>query len=513
MSKKLNNIKIHIDDNLDEVVERHVPNYSSYRILRKSIDARKRHELREVYSLEVFEKGEAPAEEDFSLEKIKKFDGKKPVIVGSGPAGLFAALRLVEHGIPCVLLERGKECSQRMLKINRYWRYGELDEDNNVCFGEGGAGLYSDGKLITRIKSPYISYVMDRLVKFGAPEEIKYLSNPHVGSDKIRRVIPLLRDYLLKNQCEIHFEAKVDELLTRDSNKIIGVKCSNGQTFETDDLILATGHSANDMFYHLEDIGVFMEAKPFAVGLRIEHPQKKINQIQYRDFADHPKLGSANYKLTWNNDDKSMGVYSFCMCPGGYILSSGTDNNAIVSNGMSNYRRNSPFANAAIVVTFDPEKHLEKNEKFSGLTWRKQMEEKAFQKVQSLGGKHQLPAQKVTDFLRNKSGELDKSSCPSGGVGVNFSEIYPEFVVENLKEALHSFDKKMKGFVDKDVQLFGVETRTSCPLRITRDKETLESVSHKGLYPTGEGAGYAGGITSAAVDGIRVAEKIFEQYK
>lgn len=509
MSQKLTNIKIRLDENLDEIVERHIPNYSSYRILRKSIDARKRHELREVYSLEVFEQNEQATNPEFPLENAKSQPPQKPIIIGSGPAGLFAALRFVERGVPCILIERGKECAQRMLKINRFWRYGELDPDNNVCYGEGGAGLYSDGKLITRIKSEFIPYVLDRLIQFGAPEEIRYLSNPHVGSDRIRRVIPKLREFLKEKGCEIYFETKVEKLLAKD-NKIVGCESKDGRVFHSEDIILATGHSANDMFFHLEEIGVFMEQKPFAVGLRIEHPQSKINKIQYRDFHDHPKLGSANYKLTWNSPDKSTGVYSFCMCPGGLILSSGTEANGVVSNGMSNYRRNSPFANAAIVVSVDPGK--DSQDKFAGLKWRKNLEQKAFQQVQKNSGSNELPAQRVTDFLKEKIGSVEKGSCPSGASAVDFNQLLPKEICENLKEALTSFDKKMPGFVDNDVQLFGVESRTSCPVRITRDKESLESVSHAGLYPTGEGAGYAGGITSAAVDGIKVAEKIIQKY-
>ena len=510
MSQILSNIKLRLEDNLDEVVERHVPNYSSYRILRKSVDARKRHELREVYSLEVFAANEIATDPQFPIQPAARLPEQKPVIIGSGPAGLFAALRLVERGVPCVLLERGKECAQRMLKINRYWRYGELDEDNNVCFGEGGAGLYSDGKLITRIKSDYIPYVMDRLIQFGAPEEIRYLANPHVGSDRIRRVIPKMREFLQQQGCEIHFEAKVEKILTRNQ-QVIGCQTRDGRIFHSQDIVLATGHSANDMFEHLRSIEVFMEAKPFAVGLRIEHPQEKINKIQYRDYFDHPKLGAANYKLTWNSPDQSTGVYSFCMCPGGLILSSGTEANGVVSNGMSNYRRNSPFANAAIVVTVDPGKNSD--DKFAGLHWRQKLETDAYVAVQKAGGNKQLPAQRLSDFFSKRRGDLDKGSSPSGGAAVNFHELLPTHICEALQEALTSFNKKMPGFIGHDVQLYGIESRTSCPLRITRDKESLESLSHKGLYPTGEGAGYAGGITSAAVDGIKVAERIVEKYQ
>ncbi|MFK8138713.1 MAG: NAD(P)/FAD-dependent oxidoreductase [Bdellovibrionales bacterium] len=511
MSKKLHNIKKSLNEDLSEIIERHVPDYSSFRILRKSVDARKRHDLKEVYSLEVFENGEEAITDHFPVDSLNSFKGQKPIIVGSGPAGLFCALRLVERGIPCILLERGSECSKRMLKINRYWRYGEISEDDNVCFGEGGAGLYSDGKLITRIKSDYIPYVMDRLIQFGAPEEIRYLANPHVGSDRIRRVIPKMRAYLQEKGCEIHFNSKVESLIFNNET-VNGVISSDGRKFLSDHVVLATGHSANDMFHHLKDSNVHLEGKSFAMGLRVEHPQKLINKIQYRQHAEHPSLGSANYKLTYNNKEDNFGVYSFCMCPGGYVLSSGTESTGIVSNGMSNYNRNSPWANAAVVVTFDYEKHFG-NELFSGLDFRTKLEEKSLHAVQKSGGDKQLPGQRVVDFLENKKGELTKSSCPSGLASVNLNELLPTYMSESLKEGLTSFHQKMQGFAGEEAQLIGVETRTSCPIRVTRDVDSLESISHSGLYPTGEGAGYAGGITSAAIDGIKVAEKIYSKYK
>ncbi|MCB0347593.1 MAG: FAD-dependent oxidoreductase [Bdellovibrionales bacterium] len=508
MSKQLQNIKVRLDESLDEKLRLLEPNYSSYRILRKSVDARKRNELHEVYSLEVFYPGEDTSAPDYPVEKIN-YDGKPILIVGSGPAGLFAALRLVERGVPCILFERGAPTNQRMIKINRYWRYGELDTDNNVCFGEGGAGLYSDGKLITRIKSPYIPYVMHRLVKFGAPEEIQYLANPHVGSDRIRRVIPKLRDYLIENGCTIHFNAKVEELLT-SNNKMTGLKLRDGRVFEGDHIILATGHSANDMFYHLNDLGVAMEGKSFAVGLRVEHPQKAVNEIQYRGHAEHPKLGAANYKLTHHDYSDNIGVYSFCMCPGGYVLSSATDVGSIVSNGMSNYHRNSPFANSAIVISVDYQKNFGSNP-FHGLDWRNKLEKDAFDAVIKAGGTKQLPAQRLTDFIKGKTGPLtEKNSSPSDGIATRVDLLLPDWIRTRLIEAFHKFDDSMKGFLHKDAQVFGVESRTSCPIRISRDDTTLESLSHKGLYPCGEGAGYAGGITSAAVDGIKIVEAILK---
>ncbi|MCM2282927.1 MAG: FAD-binding protein [Bdellovibrionaceae bacterium] len=507
MSQTFRDLKIGLDESLDEQLSWLLPGYSQYRVLRKSVDARRSSAPHWVYTVEVFGPGETPPEIDFSLERISPpAQSPRPLIIGSGPAGLFAAIRLVERGIPCTLLERGSQGGKRIQSINRFWRYGELDLENNVCFGEGGAGLYSDGKLITRIKSPYIPYVMDRLVRFGAPEEIRYLANPHVGSDRIRRVIPKIREYLQANGCEIHFDTKMTRLLT-ENDRVLGVVAHDGREFRSDHVILATGHSAEDVFDHLRDIGVFMEGKSYALGLRIEHPQTAINKIQYRAAADHPALGAANYKLASHDDQRGIGVYSFCMCPGGYVLSSGTTPDGLVSNGMSNYHRNSPFANAAVVVTVDHDKLFQK-ELFGGLEFRRRLEKAAFQAVRAAGGTRELPVQKVTDFLTGRLGSALPSSSPSGVVATRLDQLLPDWMVKDLRQALERFDTQMRGFISEEAQFHGVESRTSCPVRITRDTDTLESVSHKGLYPTGEGAGYAGGITSAACDGIRVAEAI-----
>ena len=368
--------------------------------------------------------------------------------------------------------------------------------------------IYSDGKLITRIRSPHIPYVLARLVEFGAPEEIRYLSNPHIGSDKIRRLIPKIRERLEALGCEIHYNTKVEELLY-ESGAVVGVKTQNGKLFKSPWTLLATGHSATDMFEHLESAGVHLEGKSFAMGLRIEHPQEQINKIQYREAYDHPKLGAANYKLTDHDHETGIGVYSFCMCPGGYVLSSGTDEDAIVCNGMSNYNRNSKFANSGIVVTIDHEKSFG-SDTFGGLKFRRDIEKSAFQEVKNSGGKKEIPSQTVLDFLKQRKGKALPTSSPSGVLPVRLDEVISPRLYKALVKSLESFDRKMAGFIGPTAQLHGVESRTSCPVRITRDNETFESVSHKGLYPGGEGAGYAGGITSAAVDGIRIAEKIIE---
>ncbi len=514
MSRVFHNVQVPLNQSLEESLAWLMPNepYGDYRILRQSVDARQRHKPHFVYTVEVANQGEKLSQHEFQFEKINPDQKKEKVlIVGSGPAGLFAALRLVEHGIPCILFERGSDAHQRIKGINRFWRYGELDEKNNVCFGEGGAGLYSDGKLITRIKSPYISYVMNRLVQFGAPAEIEYMSNPHVGSDRLRRVIPFLRNFLIENGCEIKFNSQVTDLVV-DNNQVKGLITEQNETFYSSHVVLATGHSANDIFTLLRKYEVFMEGKSFAVGLRVEHSQKWVNQIQYRDAADHPKLGSANYKLTHHDDKSGIGVYSFCMCPGGFVLSSSTEADGLVCNGMSNYNRNSPWANSAVVVTMDHDTHFGKDI-FAGLQWRRDLEVKTYASVLSAGGKKQLPAQSLYNFIEGQNGEVRKGSSPSGEISTRLDQIVPDFLRSRLIEGFEKFDLKMKGFLREDAQLYGVESRTSCPIRVTRDDDSLQSVSHMGLYPVGEGAGYAGGITSAACDGIKVAEKIYENYR
>ena len=512
VAKIFQNLKVPIDEELSTHLAWLLPQgFGDVRVLKQSLDARKRHQAHFVYSVEVAEPGETLKIPSFDLAKVpaKALRGvNKPVVVGSGPAGLFAALRLVERGVPCRLFERGSPSETRIKGINLFWRYGKLDPRNNVCFGEGGAGLYSDGKLITRIKSPHIPYVMNRLVKFGAPSEIEYLSNPHVGSDKIRRVIPKMRQFLIESGCEIYFDTRVTELLSRAPGKIDGIKTEYGDIFESDHVILATGHSAEDILQHLRDLGVKLEGKSFAMGLRVEHPQKLINQIQYRDYADHPKLGSANYKLTSHDHQSGLGVYSFCMCPGGYVLSSGTEERRVVVNGMSNYARNSPFANSAIVITIN-HSQLFKDDLWGGMKMREQLEAAAYEKSLESGGTgRELPTQNLLHFLDGKTRSLRKGSSPSGETPVDLSKILPGWMSDHLRQSLAEFDKSMRGFLNAEAQLYGVESRTSCPLRVTRDPESLQSLSHQGLYPAGEGAGYAGGITSAACDGVKIADQI-----
>lgn len=508
MGKQFKNLTLGIEENLEEKLQLLSPGFSSYRILRKSVDARG-FAPKWVLTLETFEPGEKNESPPIEVSRVSVPSSFPPVlIVGAGPAGLFAALRLVERGIPCRLFEQGSKATERMRSIAAHWRYGKLDLRNNVCFGEGGAGLYSDGKLITRIKSPHIAYVLDRLVRFGAPKEIIYLANPHVGSDKIRRVIPPLREFLRSQGCEIFFDTKVDNLIFSEG-KVDGVVLEDGQKVFGSAVILATGHSATDILEHLRNHQVAMEGKSFAIGLRIEHPQKEIDRIQYRNFAGHAALGAANYRLTDHDMATGIGVYSFCMCPGGYVIASSTEQDGVVSNGMSNYARNSPFANAAVVVTIDHEQ-LFGTDLYGGMKFRRELELAARAQVAQAKGDKQFPVQTVFDFMERRLGAALPSSSPSGVVAARLDTLLPEAIYKRLAQGLEHFHKKMHGFLSPNAQLHGVETRTSCPVRVTRDLSTLQSVSHAQLYPTGEGAGYAGGITSAAVDGVRVAEAIIQ---
>ncbi len=502
----LSNIVLELGEDLEEKLKLLSPGFSSYRLLKKSIDARS-SVPHWVLTVDVFAPGEEKTSAQFEVSPISVPSTLLPVIiVGAGPAGLFAALRLCERKIPSLLLEQGSEAPKRMRSIADYWRYGRLDPNNNVCYGEGGAGLYSDGKLITRIKSPYIPYVLNRLVKFGAPEEIEYLANPHVGSDKIRKVIPPLREYLKAQGCRVRFDTKVKALLY-ENQRVTGVKLVEGTEIRGSSVVLATGHSATDILEHLNENGVALEGKSFAVGLRIEHPQNEIDRIQFRSYAGNPELGAANYRLTDHDDRTGIGVYSFCMCPGGYVIGSSTESDAVVANGMSNYARNSPFANAAIVISIDHHQHFG-NDIFGGLKFRRELELAARAQVTTAGGSKEFPVQPVMDFIARKSGPALPSSSPSGVVATRLDKLLPHPIYERLVKSLERFQGKMPGFLSPHAQFHGIESRTSCPVRVVRDKETLQSTSHCGLYPTGEGAGYAGGITSAAVDGVRIAEAI-----
>lgn len=513
MTKKYQ-FELPFDVDLDKHVKKVYPEIREYRTISKSLDARGAPRGKRPiyhYILEALvEKNDqyAPHESFPKLKALKQ----KPIIIGAGPGGLFCAVRLAEYGIPSIVIERGDDASKRMLHIAKFWRYGELDPETNVCYGEGGAGLFSDGKLITRIKSNLVSYVMEKFVDFGAPAETAYVSNPHLGSNKIRTIITKISDWLRAQGCDLRYNTRVDKILT-EGTKVIGVELSTGEKLYSDHVVLATGHSAQDLYKHLAEINVAMKQKDFAVGVRVEHSRRYIDTLQHGKFCEAPEMGSARYRLSWHDKWSDRGVYSFCMCPGGYVLSSGTEKDGIVVNGMSNYARNSPWSNAALVVSVKAGKDFKETDLLSGMRFQHEIEQKAFALSKKHATGRELPAQTIKEFMEGKLNErpLPKTSTPSGIFKADLREIFPPFIVEHLKKGLAEFERDLPGFVHEDALLIAPETRTSAPLTILRDKKTLLSTSHQGLYPCGEGAGYAGGITSAAVDGVKCALSILYQ--
>lgn len=513
MSKKYQ-FQLPFDVDLDKYVRKTYPEIRDFRTISKSLDARGAPRGKKPVFLYILDALVSPEDKYPDLGKFPALKPLKqrPIIVGAGPGGLFCAVRLAEYGIPSLVIERGDEASKRMLHIAKFWRYGELDPETNVCYGEGGAGLFSDGKLITRIKSDLVHYVMEKFVDFGAPPETAYVSNPHLGSNKIRAIITQISNWLRSQGTEIRYSTRVEQILT-EGNKTIGVKLSNGESLFSDHVVLATGHSAQDFYHHLEEIKVSMKAKDFAIGVRVEHPRRYIDSIQHGKYCEAEQLGSARYRLSWHDKWSDRGVYSFCMCPGGHVLSSGTEKNGIVVNGMSNYARNSPWSNAALVVSVKAERDLKDNSLMAGLAFQHGIEQKAFALSKKHATGRELPAMTIKEFMEGKLNDqpLPKTSSPSGVFKADIREIFPQFVVDHLKKGLEEFNKDIPGFIYEQGLLIAPETRTSAPLTILRDKNSLISSSHIGLYPCGEGAGYAGGITSAAVDGVKCALSILKE--
>lgn len=515
MTKK---VQFTVDYNTDveQYLDDHFPGHVDFRILNQALDARGANRgkvPRYTYNIELLYPGEQfeAAREEF--KDLGAFS-ERPIIIGAGPGGLFCALRLADYGVPSLLIERGDRAHARMIHIAKFWRYGEFDPENNVCYGEGGAGLFSDGKLITRIKSPYVQYVMNRFVDFGAPKETAYISNPHLGSNKIRGLINQMTDYLRSKGTEVRYNTRVDRLLVEDK-KIVGVELSTGEKLYSKYVVLATGHSAKEIYRHLHDLKVDMKQKDFAIGVRIEHPRELIDAIQYGKFAGMD-LGAARYRLSYEDAQTKKGTYSFCMCPGGYVLSSGTEADGIVVNGMSNYARNSRWSNAALVVSVKAGVDFESEHLLAGMDFQHDIERKAYEASKLKASGRELPAQTLKEFMDDRLNpdlEKIKTSTPSGIVKTSLREILPEFVTKHLAQALLKFDESLKGFVSDKALLIAPETRTSAPVTILRDKETMESTSHQGLFPCGEGAGHAGGITSAAVDGVKIAMSLLKKEK
>lgn len=493
-----------------------------FTLFKRSYDARKKNsELLFIYTIDLETSNEDELLRVFADDpKISvapdvsyKFVGhatpavqERPVVVGFGPCGIFAGLLLAQMGFKPIVLERGKEVRQRTKDTWGLWRKSVLNPESNVQFGEGGAGTFSDGKLYSQIKDPqhHGRKVLEEFVKAGAPEEILYINKPHIGTFRLTSMVEKMREEIISLGGEVRFEQKVTDLLV-DGEQLTGVVLQNGEQLLSRHVVLALGHSARDTFRMLHAKGVFMEAKPFSVGFRIEHPQSLIDKARLGKYAGHPKLGAADYKLVYHAKN-GRSVYSFCMCPGGTVVAATSEPGRVVTNGMSQYSRNERNANSGLVVGIDPERDYP-GSPLAGIELQERLESHAY----VMGGSnYQAPAQLVGDFVAGRASTALGSVEPSYKPGVTLCDLaasLPAFAIEAIREALPAFDRQIKGYSLHDAVLTGIETRTSSPLRITRD-DSFQSLNLKGLFPAGEGAGYAGGILSAGVDGIRIAEAV-----
>lgn len=523
---RITQLKLDIDESLDLLPSKilhklHMKEEDllDYHIVKESIDARKGHM---IFSYTVDCK--VHHEQSILKRKIKDVTltpderyhmpkpgiigmKKRPIVVGFGPAGMFSALLLAQLGYAPIILERGEAVEQRVEKVEKFWKEGILDTQCNVQFGEGGAGTFSDGKLTTRVKDARIHKVLEEFVRFGAPKEILYQAHPHIGTDLLRDIVKEIRKEIIALGGEFHFSSCVDDLMI-ENGQITGVKV-NDQIYESEHVILAIGHSARDTYRMLKERGVYMKAKAFAVGARIEHPQALINEAQYKTYAHHPRLGAAEYRLV-HKADNGRGVYTFCMCPGGTVVPSTSMEGGVVVNGMSEHARDKENANSAILVQVHTDDF--DDDPMKGIAYQETLEKKAYEIA---GSTYEAPAQLVKDFLKHQSSTHIGSVKPSYALGVHMCDLHdilPEPITTAMKQGIIGFDHKLKGFAMEDAILTGVETRSSSPVRLQRDDKEYTSVNVKGLYPCGEGAGYAGGIVSAAIDGLRCAEKIIEYY-
>ncbi|HEY6873284.1 MAG TPA: hypothetical protein VI298_11210 [Geobacteraceae bacterium] len=488
-----------------------------FSVARKGVDARRKGRIKFIYAIEFRVADEEgfgqthlsdPDLEYLEERRLPEFarcsTGKRVLIAGMGPAGLFAALRLSAYGLAPTLVERGKRVDERVRDVQAFWGEGLLDPESNVQFGEGGAGTFSDGKLTTRLRDANIDYVLQELVRFGAPPDILYLAKPHIGTDRLRAVVTNIRRHLESCGVDIRFRTRLSDITASDG-RLAGVVLNDRDEEPCHILVLAPGHSARDTYRMLMRRAVELEEKPFAVGVRVEHPQELINRIQY-GMPAHPGLPPADYALAWNNSRTGRSAYSFCMCPGGEVVAGSSEQGGVVTNGMSAYRRNSPYANSALVVNVG-KGDFGGGSPLAGMEFQRILEQKAFA---AGGSDYRAPAQNLLAFLGERGRGALFSTYRPGVREADLSLILPGFVAETLREGIRHFDRKMRGFITGEACLIGVESRTSAPVRIVRG-EDLQSVSLPGLYPAGEGAGYAGGIMSAALDGVRIADRIARQ--
>ena len=492
-----------------------------FSVFKRGFDARKKTDIQLIYTLDIEVDNEATLLDSFtadphvklSPDTCYKFVAKapadlteRPVVIGLGPCGLFAGLLLAQMGFKPIILERGKEVRERTKDTFGFWRGKELNPESNVQYGEGGAGTFSDGKLYSQVKDPkhYGRKVMSEFVAAGAPDEIMYVSKPHIGTFKLVSMVEKMRAKIIELGGEIRFSSRVDKLHIKDG-QLTGLTLASGEQLQSKHVVLAVGHSARDTFEMLHEQGVYIEAKPFSIGFRIEHEQSMIDECRFGPNAGNPILGAADYKLV-HHCSNNRTVYSFCMCPGGTVVAAASEPGRVVTNGMSQYSRHERNANSAIVVGIDPERDYP-GHPLAGIALQRQLEEQAFK----LGGEnYHAPAQLIGNFLKGKAsvelGEVKPSYTP-GITLTDLSKVLPDFAIAAIREAIPAFDRKIRGFAKADGLLTGVETRTSSPICIKRGSD-YQSINVKGLYPAGEGAGYAGGILSAGIDGIKVAEAV-----
>lgn len=526
---RINEIKLSLDD--EEIIlkskaakilkinEKYI---ASYTIFKKSVDARKKDDVHFTYSLDVIitldeeqivskcksNKVQIVKPYKYELPENKRVSPFRPVVVGFGPAGMFAGLILAQAGLKPVILERGKDVDSRTRDVEHFWKTKELNEESNVQFGEGGAGTFSDGKLTTGIKSPYIRKILQELYEAGAPEEILYSSKPHIGTDRLAIVVKNIRKKIERLGGEVRLECKLEKLICANGF-IHGITYSKGGKvfdFETDSVIMAIGHSARDTVEMLYNMGVEIMQKPFSVGARIEHPQSLINKAQYGKSANHPKLGAADYKLACHGLHE-RGAYTFCMCPGGTVVAAASEKECVIVNGMSSLARDGENANSALLVGIET-KDFPSAHPLAGIYYQREIEHKAYELA---GGNYNAPAQLVGDFLKgieSKSLGNVRPTCPTGVTLTNIDECLPQKVSATMKSAIIEMDKKLNGFNLYDAVLTAPETRSSSSVRILRDD--LLQCNIRGVYPCGEGAGYAGGIISAAVDGVKCAHAVLD---
>ena len=517
---KITQIRAEIDDDIKSVekrVKKELEGFETVSLVpvKKALDARRKNDIHYVWAFEAELKNEDkfPFFRKKNISKITpnmyafpnpSYTEKPIVVAGAGPAGLFAALMLARAGCRVILLERGKAVEERQKDVESFAVGGVLDPESNVQFGEGGAGTFSDGKLTTGIKDPRIKTVLEEFVRFGAPEEIMYLSKPHIGTDKLRGVVKGIREEIIRLGGEVRFETKLSGIIS-ENGSLHGIETNgkNGnEAILTERLILACGHSARDTFEMLKKSGIQMEQKPFSVGARMEHPQELIGRSQYGEMFN--RLPAADYKLAVHLSS-GRGVYTFCMCPGGEVIASASEKNTVVTNGMSYYARNGKNANAALLVSVNPN-DFGSNDVLAGIEFQRKIEKLAFA---AGGGDYKAPCQRVEEFLKGTPSSGAGAVIPTYRPGVKWTDIsgiFPDFVTESMREGILLMDKKLSGFAHPDAVLTAPETRSSSPVRLVRDKETFQ-LNIKGIFSAGEGGGHAGGITSAAVDGIKAAEK------